>query len=92
MEINPDSQEKEIKSIPYYYIDFENDKAKIIEIREKIMQIAEKKFNHPIKVKKEILGQDTLSIKNSQSNIDISKSFILGPDKCSSKNLSCRIF
>lgn len=84
------------EKIMYFYEDFKNCRKALLEIRSKIIFMAEKKWVNKPKYEKETLVQrGTNSFKSkfetSKSSIDVSKS-LLNTDKSLSKNVSCCIF
>lgn len=84
------------EKIMYFYEDFKNCRKTLLEIRSKIIFLAEKKWTNQPKFQKETLAQrGTNSFKskfeNSKSSLDVSKS-LLNTDKSLNKNVSCCIF
>ena len=88
---------EENRRIHYFYENFKMDTSNLLEIRNKIICLAETKLKgFPLR-KKEILSTnnpDKPKIDSSKSNIDVSKT-IVSLDNCKvkiSKNSSCLIF
>lgn len=92
------NHEQKPKKVRYFYENLKKDPQTIMEIRNKIILLAEQKWKKQASRKKEVLAQTIQQaphkISGTKSNIDVSKTFfttdISGPKV--SKNASCVIF
>jgi hypothetical protein len=90
------NDDKKKKKIPYFYENLKDEPSNLLEIRSKIIWLAQAKWKIKKSLKKEVLSQtvhETHKLSTTKSNIDISKAIFntdfSGPK---SKNASCIIF